>query len=144
MRYLGGPYTAAQTAERIQREIDNDRQFGIQYWQIFAADAFVGVCGLKPYKVESREHELGFHLLPEFQRLGYASEAAGAGIELTFTELGAIALYAGHHPENARSRTLLMRLGFEQIGTHYFAPTRLQHPWYRLGSRVHGAPPRTT
>jgi RimJ/RimL family protein N-acetyltransferase len=49
-----------------------------------------------------------------------------------FAELGASALFAGHHPQNAASAALLSRLGFTQIGTHHFARTGLEHPWYRL------------
>ena len=134
MRYLGGPYTAAQIERRLQREIDNARQFGIQYWQILVKEggAYAGVCGLKPFKPESGEYELGFHLLPDFWGRGYASEAARASIDFAFKTIGATALYAGHHPDNDSSRTLVRRLGFEQLGTHYFEPTSLQHPWYRL------------
>src|SRR5437868_6823764 len=91
MRYLGGPYTTAQIEQRLRREIDNGRQFGIQYWPIFVKENGVhaGVCGLKPYKPELREFELGFHLLPDFWGRGYASEAAHAAIDFAFKSIGA-------------------------------------------------------
>ena len=134
MRFLGGPYTPTQIEQRLHREIDHQRQFGFQYWPIFlkADGAHVGVCGLKPYKADLREYEIGFHLLPQFWGAGYASEAARATIAFAFESIGAMALYAGHHPQNASSRALVQRLGFECLGTHYFSPTGLQHPWYRL------------
>jgi len=134
MHFLGGPYSEEQVRKRLQVEIENDRLFGFQYWPIFVRDdgTFAGVCGLKPYKPESREHEIGFHLRPQFWRLGYASEGSRAVIGFASTSVRAHALYAGHHPQNEASRALLVRLGFECIGTHFFAPTGLDHPWYVL------------
>ena len=135
MQYLGGPYTPEEVAARLKTEVSNDAAHGIQYWPLFVAgtDEFAGCCGLKPYDVANREYEIGFHFRPQFWGRGYASSAARAVIEHAFGPLDAAALYAGHHPENDASRTLLERLGFTQIGTHFFARTGLQHPWYRRG-----------
>lgn len=129
MHYLGGPYTREEVVERLEREIANDEALGVQYWPLFIDGDFAGCCGLKPC---DGGLEIGFHLLPQFWRSGYASEAARAVIAYAFDELHASALYAGHHPENDASRALLERLGFTQIGTHYFARTALQHAWCRL------------
>jgi [ribosomal protein S5]-alanine N-acetyltransferase len=134
MRFLGGPYTRDEAAARIEQEIANDAAYAVQYWPVLArdGDAFAGCCGLKPYDPQRRAYELGFHFLPPFWGRGYASEAARAVIAHAFAERGAPALFAGHHPQNAASATLLARLGFVQIGTHHFARTGLDHPWYRL------------
>jgi ribosomal-protein-alanine N-acetyltransferase len=132
MRFLGGPYSDAQVRARLQREIDNDATDGVQYWPLFlaATGEHVGCCGLKPHDRAQRHFEIGFHLLPRFWGQGYASEAARAVMRWGFEELGATRLFAGHHPQNDASRTLLERLGFTCIGTHFFEPTGLQHPWY--------------
>jgi RimJ/RimL family protein N-acetyltransferase len=134
MRFIGGPYSDEEVRARIEREVANDAAFGIQYWPVFVDGAFAGACGLKPHATEPGHHfrEIGFQFLPEFWGAGYASEAARAVIAYAFGTLDATALFAGHHPENETSRALLIRLGFTQIGTHYFARTALQHPWYRL------------
>ena len=131
MRFLGGPYSAQEVEERLAREAANDAAYGIQYWPVFIDGAFAGCCGLKPHEPENRFYEIGFHFRPPFWGNGYASEAARAVIAYAAETLDAAALFAGHHPENDASRALLTRLGFEQLGTHFFARTGLQHPWYR-------------
>jgi [ribosomal protein S5]-alanine N-acetyltransferase len=136
MHYLGGPMSDEKLKARVLREIENDARYGFEYWPIFLreGDAHVGVCGLKPYRPEERQYEIGFQILPQFWRRGYAYEAARAVVDFAFRTMNADALFAGHHPDNGASRALLERLGFECIGTHFFEPTGLDHPWYRLRS----------
>lgn len=131
MRFLGGPYSADEVAARLALEGSNDAAHGIQYWPIFVEGDFAGCCGLKPYQPEQHFLEIGFHLRPPYWRGGYGTEAARAVMAHAYETLGAAALFAGHHPENERSRLVLTRLGFTQIGTHFFARTGLQHPWWR-------------
>jgi ribosomal-protein-alanine N-acetyltransferase len=132
MRFLGGPYSHDEVVARLAREVENDASNAVQYWPVFVEGEFAGCCGLKPHEPELGHFEIGFHFLPERWGGGYASEAARAVVEYAFGPLGFEALFAGHHPENDTSRRLLTRLGFTQIGTHFFARTALQHPWYRL------------
>ncbi len=139
MRFIGGPYTNAQVRERLEREIEHERRYGFQYWPLFERETFAGVCGLKPHKIESNELELGFHLMPAFWGRGHASEAARAVMEHAFNVLHATALYAGHHPNNEASRRVVEKLGFECIGTHFFAPTGLDHPWYKSSQNANGS-----
>jgi [ribosomal protein S5]-alanine N-acetyltransferase len=136
MRFIGGPYSAEELAARIEREVENDARYGIQYWPLFTRDGreFAGCCGLKPHDPERRTYEIGFQLRPAFWGAGYASEAARAVMAFAFARLEAVALFAGHHPENAKSGALLRKLGFTCIGTHFFARTGLDHPWYELGA----------
>jgi len=131
MQFLGGPYSRDEVIERLAREETNHATHGIQYWPVFIANAFAGCCGLKPHDPARRSQEIGFHFLPDYWGAGYASEAARAVIAYAFDVLDVVALFAGHHPENDASRALLTRLGFTQLGTHHFARTGLEHPWYR-------------
>lgn len=135
MRYIGGPYSHEEVVARLEREVANDAALGMQYWPLFARDGreFAGCCGLKPG--DGGVIEIGFQFLPRFWGAGYASEAARAVIDYAFGNLGLTALYAGHHPENDASGRLLAKLGFTCIGTHYFARTGLDHPWYVLHSK---------
>jgi RimJ/RimL family protein N-acetyltransferase len=131
MRYIGGPYSREEVIARLAREEANEAAYGAQYWPVFVENAFAGCCGLKPHLAPRRLYEIGFQFLPQFWGVGYASEAARAAMAYAFDALGVAALLAGHHPENDASGRLLGRLGFTRIGTHYFARTGLEHPWYR-------------
>ncbi|MFP5246624.1 MAG: GNAT family N-acetyltransferase [Thermoanaerobaculia bacterium] len=132
MHFLGGPYSHEEVVERIERELANNAAYGVQYWPLFTRDTgtFAGCCGLKPHEPERAHWEIGFHFRPEFWGAGYATEAARAVMRSAIDELHAAALFAGHHPENRASGALLAKLGFQQIGTHHFARTGLEHPWY--------------
>jgi len=120
--------------ERLAREIATLREHGIQYWPIFllSTGEHVGCCGLRPYKVAERVHELGFHIRRAHWQQGYAQEAAQAVIAHAFDALGATALFAGHNPANESSRQLLLKLGFQCTHEEYYAPTGLNHPSYLL------------
>ena len=131
---IGGPFPPEMVRERLVREIAQMNEFGVQYWPVFALDdaRFAGCAGLRPYRIEERIYELGVHLRPEFWGRGLASEAATAVIEYGFGTVGAIELFAGHHPQNEQSRALLARLGFVHTHDELYPPTGLMHPSYRL------------
>lgn len=133
-KLIGGPFSEQQIRERLDREICSMRDHRVQYWPVFLLEdgRHVGCAGLRPYKLEERIYELGFHLRPEFWHQGFAEEAARAAIAYGFETLGAKALFAGHHPENAASRHLLEKLGFRFTGTQPYPPTGLQHSSYLL------------
>ena len=125
---IGGPLSDDAIRARLEREM----QSPVQYWPVFQLSdgAHIGCAGLRPYEPDVLE--LGVHLRPEFWGRGFAEEASRAVTDYAFRELGVHALFAGHHPENAASRKLLQKLGFEFIGEQFYAPTGLMHPSYRL------------
>jgi RimJ/RimL family protein N-acetyltransferase len=131
MRYIGGPYTREKAVARVEGEIANLEMYRVQYWPIFDESGFAGVCGLRP-----REDifTLGFHLLPTRWGRGYAPEASRAVIDFARHVLHATTLFAGHHPENVKSRRVLESLGFEYWRNELYPPTGLMHPSYLLRS----------
>lgn len=79
----------------------------------------IGVCGL--VKREGLDDvDLGFALLPEFRRQGYAFEAARATVRHGFEQLGFPRIAAIAAATNRRSIALLERLGFEFVRTVTF------------------------
>jgi RimJ/RimL family protein N-acetyltransferase len=137
---IGGPWTREVALERLAREIEQQNQYRMQYWPIFLlADGFLradgrhaGCAGLRPYEAGQAIFEMGVHLLPEFWGQGIAREASEAIIPYAFGPLGAAAIFAGHHPQNAASGRLLMKLGFTYQGDKLYIPTGLMHPTYLL------------
>ena len=132
--FLGGPFSAEQIKERLARQIAWMNELGIQYWPIFllSTGEHVGCCGLRPYRVDQKVYELGYHLKPLYWGQRLALEAAEAVIEFGFETLGATALFAGHHPENEVSRKLLLKLGFRYTHHEYHAPLNMDNPSYLL------------
>jgi len=149
---IGGPWTREVALERLAREIEEQNQFGMQYWPVFmiadgslladgslrADGRHAGCAGLRPYESGEAIFEMGVHLLPEFWGQVVAREAAEALIPYAFGALGAAAIFAGHHPQNAASGRLLMKLGFTYQGDQKYIPTGLMHPTYLL-RREHAA-----
>ncbi len=131
---IGGPWTREVALERLAWEIEQQDQFGMQYWPVFllADGRHAGCAGLRPYEAGQAIFEMGVHLLPEFWAQGFAREASEAIIPYAFGRLGAAAIFAGHHPQNVGSCRLLMKLGFTYQGEKLYIPTGLMHPAYLL------------
>jgi ribosomal-protein-alanine N-acetyltransferase len=132
--FLGGPFSAEQIRVRLETEIALQREHNVQYWPLFLVhgDVHVGCCGLRPYDAAAGILELGFHLRPEHWGLRIGFEAARLVIRHAFTALAVSALFAGHFPNNTRSRTLLIKLGFEYQGMKVYPPTGVLEPTYLL------------
>ncbi len=135
-RYLhaDGPLPREAVVNRLAREIATEEEHGFQYWPVFRLEdgAHVGCCGLRPYRPDEGVLEFGVHLRPAFWGRGLAHEAGVAVRDYAFSKLGARALFAGHHPENAASGAMLRRLSFRYTHDEFYAPTGLHHPSYLL------------
>jgi ribosomal-protein-alanine N-acetyltransferase len=139
-RFIGGPFTTEGIEKRLQTEIANYRDFRVQYWPVFSRSAdneggtsvaFMGCCGLRPYSPGTDCFEMGVHLLPEYWNGGYASELMVAVKDYAFANYPHIeSLFAGHNPQNVRSRKMLERIGFQYVRDEFYPPTGLYHPSY--------------
>lgn len=137
-RFIGGPFSEKEVRERLTREIATMQVHGIQYWPVFllADGDFAGCCGLRPYRLEEKICELGFHFRSAYWGKGFAVEAAQAVIRHAYESLGAKGLFAGHHPENPASRKVLEKLGFRFTHEELYAPTGKMHRCYFLNFPV--------
>lgn len=127
-----GKFSEQDILNRLKKEIDNYNNFGVQYWPIFdlVSSDFIGCCGLRPYNLENKVYEIGFHLRKKYWSKGLATEGATAVINYAFNSLNANNLFAGHNPNNGNSKRTLERLDFHYIGDEYYEPTGLYHPSY--------------
>lgn len=133
-RLVGGPFSHEQVAQRLDREIASQNEYHFQYWPIFlpATGEHVGCAGMRIHKPEEQIHAMGFYLRSQFWGQGLSTEAELAVITYAFDSLGAKALFAGHHPENAASRKVLAKLGFQFTHKQFYPPTGLEHDSYLL------------
>ncbi len=122
---IGGPFTPEMVNSRLTREINQMNECGLQYWPCFQLhdSQHAGCAGFRPYRSEQKVFEFGVHLRRAFWGQGLAYEASRAMIDYAFDVLGAHALFAGHHPSNAASRKLLLKLGFIHTHEELYPPT---------------------
>ena len=86
--------------------------FGLNHVSLKEDGTSIGICGmLKRETID--EVEIGFALLPEFRKQGYALEAATAILEHGCSVLQKSRIAAILTPDNQASRKLLCKLGFE-------------------------------
>ena len=129
-----GKLNNAQISDKIEKEIESQKAYGIQYWPIFliSNNEHIGCCGLRPYDTDKRINEIGVHIIPDYWRKGFATEAINTVTEYAFNKLKVTALFAGHNPVNNSSRNLLLKLGFRYTHDEFYPPTGLNHPSYLL------------
>lgn len=123
MRYIGGSDGAA--SQSIDRFLERWEANGFGQYAIERRDdgAFLGRLGLLvwdsrdwrrstlPEAGDSGEVELGWALLRDHWGRGYATEAAAAVRDATWTDLDPARLVSLIHPANARSIRVAERLG---------------------------------
>jgi RimJ/RimL family protein N-acetyltransferase len=133
-RFVGGPFSPEQVAQRLDREIASQSNHGLQYWPIVLLETgeHVGCAGMRIYNLEEKIYAMGFYLRPKFWGQGFSTEGGRAVITYAFDTLGASALFAGHHPENAASKKVLAKLGFQFTHRQLYPPTGLDHDSYLL------------
>ena len=133
-RYFGGPFSDEEVRVRLGREVERRKAHGFQYWPIFLLGdgEHVGCCGLRPYGSDPAIPELGFHLRPKYWGQGLAMEAAQAVIHYAFEAIGTKGLVAGHHPDNANSKKVMAKLGFQYTHDEFFAGLGMDIPYYLL------------
>ncbi|WP_105616287.1 GNAT family N-acetyltransferase [Vallitalea okinawensis] len=129
-----GKLSKEQVKERLEKELNLEKEYGVQYWPIFnlKTEEHIGCCGLRPYDLSNNIMEIGFHLKKAHWGQGYAYEAAQRVIAYVFSETNCRGLFAGHNPMNIGSRKLLEKLGFVYTHEEYYPGTGLHHPSYIL------------
>ena len=90
-------------------------------WAICSADNafFYGVISLPFWEKEHRKAEIGYWLLPDYWRLGIATEAAAKVIDHAFTEMNLHRIMAEVEDDNTGSIAILKKLGFVHEGTQW-------------------------
>lgn len=119
MRFIGRsgrPFTEEQTKRQLDvfERVWRERDFGV--WAVERAEggALLGWCGFLPF--EGEDVELVYLLDEPYWHQGFATEAARAVVEWGVTERGWQRLVAVTYEENAASRRVLERLGWQFEG----------------------------
>lgn len=109
--YMGGPIDRQKLWYCVAGEVGSWSLQGFGSWGIETHDgSFVGQVGInKPSHFP--EVELGYLIMPEFEGMGIAFEAAQAARAWAFEELKLESLVSYIDPKNVRSIALATRLG---------------------------------
>ncbi|MFT5167511.1 MAG: ribosomal-protein-alanine N-acetyltransferase [Saprospiraceae bacterium] len=121
LKYIGD--RNVKTLESAKKHIEDkilpqQRRLGFSNYTLIRKEdnSKIGTCGL--YDREGMEGiDIGFAFLPEYEKKGYAFEAASKLVHVAFHELGIRELKAITLKENISSRKLLEKLGLQLIGT---------------------------
>ncbi len=113
MRYYPEPWAPAKVSAWLDRQLASYAKNGFGIWAIELADGtFVGECGLIWQVVEGRRDvEIGWHVMPEHWRKGYATEAAGAARDHAFDVVGLSKVISIISPVNIPSRGVAEKIG---------------------------------
>ena len=76
----------------------------------------IGGCGIRRETELSSVANLGWAVNPDFQKKGYATEAAGALIKFGFETLNLSVIYATCDTRNTPSFRVMEKLGMKRVG----------------------------
>ncbi|QEV99348.1 GNAT family N-acetyltransferase [Microbacterium caowuchunii] len=117
MHYYPAPKTREEAAAWIAWNERNYSEHGYGLWIIEThTGAFIGDCGLTWQDVNGFHRlEVGYHVVPEWQGRGIATEAAAACRDLVAEELDVRELIAIIHPENRASERVATKIGMQRV-----------------------------
>ena len=130
-----GKLTEAEVHEKLCAEIERERSSGVQYWALLRSPQW-------RFRRLRRASALGLYAQRGRFRSGVSSREAVLGERVSERKLPKARsnirgkncscrnLYAGHHPDNRASETILKKLGLEPIENVFYEPTGLMHPSY--------------
>jgi len=124
-----------QAAENyiVEKIIPTYQQAGCGFWCVEKSDNGYLLGTITMLQRESlNELDLGFAFLPEYTGMGYAFEASKAILELEKNESKLQSVLAFTDLENRRSRALLNRLGFHELGLKTIKPEWGESLLYRI------------
>lgn len=108
------PNSIEVTQQKINDEIESFTKKESVYWTLIlkSAKEFIGVGGFWRLIKPHYRAELGYQILPEFWRQGFAEEACRVIINFGFNHLKLHSIEANVNPANLPSIKLLEKLGF--------------------------------
>jgi len=119
MHYLGGTWTVDLADETLHEWRNEWGKNNYYYGVIKLIDSgeSVGIAGISENtNLEEPGIEFSWFVLPEHQKMGYASEITQAMLKFVFCGLKKERLFAETHPNNAASNRVLEKLGFKNVG----------------------------
>ena len=144
MRHYPAPFDGEKTRNWITRNQARYAQLGFGLWAVVLREngKVIGDCGITMQNIHGQMlPEIGYHIHKDYQRRGYATEAAGACRDYLFENTSFPAVYSYMKHTNAASYGTAIRVGMRfikeyddpiNIRTRVYAITRAE--WEQLGA----------
>ncbi|MFM7028177.1 MAG: GNAT family N-acetyltransferase [Chakrabartia sp.] len=110
---LPWPYGPAEARAFLDRPYDPTAPQLLIFLRTAGKPRLIGGVGLNP---AGAAHEIGYWIAPEYWGLGFATEAAGALVDMARLTLRHPRLVARHFVDNPASANVLRKLGFTRTG----------------------------
>lgn len=128
MEYYPHPKTRAEAAAWIDWNLCNYAEFGHGLWLLETHEGeFIGDCGLTWQTLSNGAYlEIGYHVKSAAQRLGYATEAAGACRDFARSHALAGSLVSIIHEDNRASQRVAEKVGMScDRALHHASPVHV-------------------
>ncbi len=114
MKYYPHPFSLQEVENWIKWNISNYKTYGFGLWAVIRKEdnAFLGDCGITMQNIDGEQlPEVGFHIINEFTRKGYASEAARAVMEFAVKIFNLHEIYSYCEVHNTPSQGVMIKSG---------------------------------
>lgn len=114
MAHYPKPFTDVEVRAWIKRNIDRYARDGFGLWAVIRKSdgAFLGDCGITMQNIDGEIlPEVGFHVIGEYRRQGYASEAAIASIRYARERYGLGTIWSYCSSGNLASQGVMRNVG---------------------------------
>ena len=118
MKHYPAPFDEKKTRSWIMRNMERYKASGFGLWAVALKEtgAHIGDCGISMQNIHGEmKPEIGYHIHKDFQRRGYASEAARACRDDLFENTAFDAAYSYMKYTNAASQRVAIKNGMSFI-----------------------------
>ncbi|SFR88553.1 EFR1 family ferrodoxin [Anaeromicropila populeti] len=132
MQFYPHPFSEEEVEKWIEWNLDNYKKYKHGLWAVIAkeGDVFVGDCGITMQNIGDKTvPEIGFHIIMEYCKQGFATEAAYACMEYAFNVLQYPEVFSYTTIRNIPSQKVAEKLGmriykyFEKNGERQIVQT---------------------
>ena len=116
MKFYPHPFSEKEVENWINWNIDNYRKYKHGLWAVILKDGdiFLGDCGITIQNIDGEVvPEMGFHIIKDYCKKGYATEAAIACKKYAFEVLNYEKLYSYTILENIPSQKVAQKVGMK-------------------------------
>ena len=118
MKHYPKPYDEKGVKAWIQWSLDNYAVFGFGLWAVVLKETgvMIGDCGITMQPINKKiRPEIGYHIHKDYQRRGYATEAAARCIDFAFENTTFGMLFSYMKYTNVPSYTVAMKNGMHFV-----------------------------